>query len=45
MDWNALIGALIGAGIPASLVYAGLHGNASQRTLRRSVPRFSCSTG
>jgi hypothetical protein len=25
MDWNALIGALIGAGIPAILVYAGLH--------------------
>ncbi len=25
MDWNALTGALIGAGIPASLVYAGLH--------------------
>jgi hypothetical protein len=25
MDWNALIGALIGAGIPATLVYVGLH--------------------
>jgi hypothetical protein len=25
VDWNALIGALIGAGIPAILVYAGLH--------------------
>lgn len=25
MDWNALIGALIGAGIPAILVYVGLH--------------------
>jgi hypothetical protein len=24
VDWNALIGALIGAGIPASLVYVGL---------------------
>ena len=25
MDWNALVGALIGAGIPATLVYVGLH--------------------
>lgn len=25
MDWNALIGALIGAGIPATLVYMGLY--------------------
>jgi len=25
MDWNALIGALIGAGIPSILVYIGLH--------------------
>jgi hypothetical protein len=25
MDWNALIGALVGAGIPATLVYVGLH--------------------
>jgi hypothetical protein len=25
MDWNAFTGALIGAGIPAILVYAGLH--------------------
>lgn len=25
MDWNALIGALIGAGIPATLIYVGLH--------------------
>jgi hypothetical protein len=25
LGWNALIGALIGAGIPATLVYVGLH--------------------
>ncbi len=25
VDWNALIGALIGAGIPSTLVYVGLH--------------------
>lgn len=25
MDWNALVGGLIGAGIPAALVYLGLH--------------------
>jgi hypothetical protein len=25
VDWNALIGARIGAGIPATLVYVGLH--------------------
>jgi hypothetical protein len=25
LDWNALIGALIGAGIPATLAYLGLH--------------------
>jgi len=45
MDWSALLGALIGAGIPAILVYVGLLGNASRRTLRRSVLRFYCSTG
>jgi hypothetical protein len=25
MDWSALVGGLIGAGIPAILTYVGLH--------------------
>jgi hypothetical protein len=45
MDWSALIGAVIGAGIPTTLAYVGLHQKRRQQTLRHLVPPSWYSTG